>query len=111
MPDGNFTTCPYPNPEIREALEVGLRKAKEVGSDLLLATDPDCDRVGVAVKEGDDYQLISGNQMGILLFDYICKTYKANGTMPENPVVVTTIVSTKMIDKIAADYGVEVRRS
>lgn len=110
MPDGNFTTCPYPNPEIREALEVGLKKAKEVGSDLLLATDPDCDRVGVAVKEGDDYQLISGNQMGILLFDYICKTYKANGTMPKNPVVVTTIVSTKMIDKIAADYGVEVRR-
>lgn len=110
MPDGNFTTCPYPNPEIREALEVGLKKAKEVGSDLLLATDPDCDRVGVAVKEGDDYQLISGNQMGILLLDYICKTYKANGTMPENPVVVTTIVSTKMIDKIAADYGVEVRR-
>ena len=110
MPDGNFPTCPYPNPEIREALEVGLKKAKEVGSDLLLATDPDCDRVGVAVKEGDDYQLISGNQMGILLFDYICKTYKANGTMPKNPVVVTTIVSTKMIDKIAADYGVEVRR-
>lgn len=110
MPDGNFTTCPYPNPEIREALEVGLKKAKEVGSDLLLATDPDCDRVGVAVKNGEDYQLISGNQMGILLFDYICKTYQENGTMPENPVVVTTIVSTKMIDKIAADYGVEVRR-
>lgn len=110
MPDGNFTTCPYPNPEIREALEVGLKKAKEVGSDLLLATDPDCDRVGVAVKDGEDYKLISGNQMGILLFDYICKTYQANGTMPKNPVVVTTIVSTKMIDKIAADYGVEVRR-
>ena len=110
MPDGNFTTCPYPNPEIREALEVGLKKAKEVGSDLLLATDPDCDRVGVAVREGEDYQLISGNQMGILLFDYICKTYKDNGTMPKNPVVVTTIVSTKMIDKIAADYDVEVRR-
>lgn len=110
MPDGNFTTCPYPNPEIREALEVGLKKAKEVGSDLLLATDPDCDRVGVAVREGDEYQLISGNQMGILLFDYICKTYKAKGSMPKNPVVVTTIVSTKMIDKIAADYGVEVRR-
>ncbi len=110
MPDGNFTTCPYPNPEIREALEVGLNKAKEVGSDLLLATDPDCDRVGVAVKTGDDYQLISGNQMGILLFDYICNTYVANDTMPKNPVAVTTIVSTKMIDKIAADYGVEVRR-
>lgn len=110
MPDGNFTTCPYPNPEIREALEVGLKKAKEVGSDLLLATDPDCDRVGVAVKDGNDYTLISGNQMGILLFDYICQTYKKNGTMPANPVAVTTIVSTKMIDKIAADYGVEVRR-
>ncbi len=110
MPDGNFTTCPYPNPEIREALEVGLKKAKEIGSDLLLATDPDCDRVGIAVKDGEDYKLISGNQMGILLFDYICKTYTANGTMPKDPVAVTTIVSTKMIDKIAADYGVEVRR-
>ncbi len=110
MPDGNFTTCPYPNPEIREALEVGLKKAKEVGSDLLLATDPDCDRVGIAVKDGEDYKLISGNQMGILLFDYICKTYTANKTMPQDPVAVTTIVSTKMIDKIAADYGVEVRR-
>lgn len=110
MPDGNFSTCPYPNPEIREALEIGLQKAKEVGSDLLLATDPDCDRVGVAVKDGDDYTLISGNQMGILLFDYICKTYRENGTMPADPVAVTTIVSTRMIDKIAADYGVEVRR-
>lgn len=110
MPDGNFTTCPYPNPEIREALEVGLRKAREVGSDLLLATDPDCDRVGVAVKDGADYKLISGNQMGILLFDYICKIHGENGTMPENPIVVTTIVSTRMIDRIAADYGVEVRR-
>lgn len=110
MPDGNFTTCPYPNPEIREALEVGLKKAKEVGSDLLLATDPDCDRMGIAVKDGSDYKLISGNQMGILLFDYICRTYTDNGTMPKNPIVVTTIVSTKMIDKIAADYGVEVRR-
>ncbi len=112
MPDGNFTTCPYPNPEIREALEVGLKKAAEVGSDLLLATDPDCDRVGVAVKVAGDggYKLISGNQMGILLFDYICKTRLALGTMPEKPIAVTTIVSTKMVDKIAADYGVEVRR-
>lgn len=111
MPDGNFTTCPYPNPEIREALEVGLKKAKEIGSDLLLATDPDCDRVGVAVAKGDgEYQLISGNQMGILLFDYICRTRQANGTMPERPVAVTTIVSTKMIDQIARHYGVEVKR-
>ncbi len=111
MPDGNFTTCPYPNPEIREALEVGLKKAKEIGSDLLLATDPDCDRVGVAVAKGDgEYQLISGNQMGILLFDYICRTRQANGTMPKRPVAVTTIVSTKMIDQIAKHYGVEVKR-
>lgn len=111
MPDGNFTTCPYPNPEIREALEVGLKKAKETGSDLLLATDPDCDRVGVAVKDGNgEYQLISGNQMGILLFDYICRIRQENGTMPERPVVVTTIVSTRMIDEIAREYGVEVKR-
>lgn len=110
LPDGNFTTCPYPNPEIREALEVGLEKAKEIGSDLLLATDPDCDRVGVAVKDGSSYKLISGNQMGILLFDYICKIRREKGTMPEQPIVVTTIVSTRMIDKIAAHYGVEVKR-
>lgn len=110
LPDSNFTTCPYPNPEIREALEVGLKKAKEIGSDLLLATDPDCDRVGVAVKDGSSYKLISGNQMGILLFDYICKIRREKGTMPEQPVVVTTIVSTRMIDKLAAHYGVEVKR-
>ncbi len=110
MPDGNFPTCPYPNPEIREALEVGLAKAKEVGSDMLLATDPDCDRCGVAVKDGDDFTLISGNQMGVLLFDYICKSHTDNKTMPKNPVAVSTIVSTKMVDKVAADYGVEVRR-
>lgn len=110
LPDGNFTTCPYPNPEIREALEVGLKKAKEIGSDLLLATDPDCDRVGVAVKDGSSYKLISGNQMGILLFDYICKIRREKGTMLEQPIVVTTIVSTRMIDKLAAHYGVEVKR-
>ena len=110
MPDGNFPTCPYPNPEIREALEVGLAKAKEIGSDMLLATDPDCDRCGVAVKDGDDFTLISGNQMGVLLFDYICKSHTANQTMPNKPVAVTTIVSTKMVDQVAKDYGVEVRR-
>ncbi len=110
MPDGNFPTCPYPNPEIREALEVGLAKAKEIGSDMLLATDPDCDRCGVAVKDGDDFTLISGNQMGVLLFDYICKSHTANHTMPNKPVAVTTIVSTKMVDQVAKDYGVEVRR-
>lgn len=108
-PDGNFPTCPYPNPEIKEALAVGLRVAKETGSDLLLATDPDCDRVGVAVKNGEDYTLISGNEMGVLLFDFICKMRMGQGTMPENPVAVKTIVTTPMAEKIAAHYGVEIR--
>ncbi len=110
MPDGSFPTCPYPNPEIREALEVGLKKAKDVGSDLLLATDPDCDRCGVAVKDGDGFTLISGNQMGVLLFDYICKKHIENGTMPMNPIAVSTIVSTKMVDRLSKTYGVEIRR-
>lgn len=110
MPDGNFPTCPYPNPEIREALSVGLQKAEEIQSDLLLATDPDCDRVGVAVKTAEGYTLISGNQMGVLLLDYICKMRIAAGTMPERPVAVSTIVSTKMIDRLAEKYGVTLRR-
>lgn len=110
MPDGNFPTCPYPNPEIREALSVGLQKAEEIQSDLLLATDPDCDRVGVAVKTPEGYTLISGNQMGVLLLDYICKMRIAAGTMPERPVAVSTIVSTKMIDRLAEKYGVTLRR-
>ncbi|WP_026835017.1 phospho-sugar mutase [Eubacterium xylanophilum] len=111
MPDGDFPTCPYPNPEIREALEVGLRKAEEVGSDMLLATDPDADRIGIAVRDGEgNYELINGNQMGILLFNYICSIRRENGSLPDNPVVITTIVSTRMIDKVAAEYGAEVRR-
>jgi len=109
-PEGTFPTCPYPNPEIREALEVGLKKAAEVNSDILLATDPDCDRVGVAIKMPLGFELISGNQMGILLFDYICKIKKATGTLPNKPIAITTIVSTKMADKVAKDYGVELRR-
>ena len=72
-PDGRFPTCPSPNPEIREALEVGLRTARETGSELLLATDPDCDRVGVAVREGEDYTLLNGNETGVLLFDFVCR--------------------------------------
>lgn len=106
-PDGKFPTCPYPNPEIREALEVGLRWAENAGSDLLLATDPDCDRVGAAVKTAEGYTLISGNEMGVLLLDFICKMRLANGTMPEHPVAVKTIVTTPMAAKIAAHYGVE----
>lgn len=107
-PDGNFPTCPYPNPEIREALELGLKKCKEVKPDLLLATDPDCDRVGIAVPDGDNYILFSGNEVGALLFEYICKQRIAKGTMPENPIVVKTIVTTNIINAIAKDYGVEV---
>ena len=106
-PDGNFPTCPYPNPEIREALEVGLALCKKTGSDLLLATDPDCDRVGVAVRDGEDYRLISGNEMGVLLLDFICKMRIANGTMPTEPLAVKTIVTTPMAAKVAEHYGVK----
>ena len=108
-PDGNFPTCPYPNPEIREALECGLRWAEKTGSDLLLATDPDCDRVGVAVKDGKGYTLISGNEMGVLLLDFVCRMRRDSGTMPDRPVAVKTIVTTPMAEKIAAQYGVELR--
>ena len=108
-PDGNFPTCPYPNPEIREALNVGLAWAEKTGSDLLLATDPDCDRVGVAVKSREGYTLITGNEMGVLLLDFICRMRKANGTMPEAPVAVKTIVTTPMAVRVAEHYGVELR--
>lgn len=108
-PDGNFPTCPYPNPEIRQALEKGLELCKELDADMLLATDPDCDRVGIAVKDGGDYRLFSGNEVGVLLLNYIASCRKANGTLPKNPVCVKTIVTTNMINDVAADYGVEVR--
>ena len=109
-PDGHFPTCPYPNPEIREAMETGLSLCRQVRPDLLLGTDPDCDRMGVAVPEGGDYRLITGNEMGVLLLDYICRKCLENGTMPRDPVAVTTIVSTDMADAVSADYGVELRR-
>ncbi len=107
-PDGHFPTCPYPNPEIREALELGLKYCDEVKPDLLLATDPDADRVGIAVPDGDDYALFSGNEVGAMLLEYICSQRKANGTMPENPVCVKTIVTTDLVKAIAKEYGVEV---
>ncbi len=107
-PDGRFLTCPYPNPEIREALELGLREAKELGSDLLLATDPDCDRVGIAVRSNEDYVLLSGNEVGMLLLDYICKRRIALNKMPKNPILVKTIVTIDMANRIAEDYGVQV---
>lgn len=108
-PNGNFPTCPYPNPEVKEALQVGLSWAERLGSELLLATDPDCDRVGAAVKGPKGYTLISGNEMGILLLDFICKMRTENGTMPENPVAVKTIVTTPMAEAVARHYGVELR--
>lgn len=107
-PDGRFLTCPYPNPEIKEALELGLRDAKELGSDLLLATDPDCDRVGIAVRTNEDYVLLSGNEVGMLLLDYICKRRIALNKMPKNPILVKTIVTIDMARRIAEDYGVQV---
>lgn len=109
LPDGNFPTCPYPNPEIREALEEGLKLCKEVKPDLLLATDPDSDRVGIAVADGDDYRLLSGNETGIMLTNYILSNRKALGTLPENPIVVKTVVTSVLIERIAAKYGCELR--
>ncbi len=108
MPDGNFTTCPYPNPEIREALEYGLRLCDKVQPDLLLATDPDADRVGIAVPDGKGgYALFTGNEVGALLFEYICAERTAMGTMPKNPVAVKTIVTTDIVKAIAEQYGVQ----
>ena len=109
-PDGNFPTCPYPNPEIFEALHLGLELAKKSGADLMLATDPDADRVGIAIKCPDgSYELVSGNEVGVLLLDYICQGRIENGTMPKNPVAVKSIVSTPLADAVAKSYGVEMR--
>ncbi len=108
LPDGNFTTCPYPNPEIREALQVGLEYCAKVKPDLLLATDPDCDRVGIAVPDGDGYALFSGNEVGAMLLEYICSQRIKNGTMPKDPIAVKTIVTTDIVDLIGKEYGVEI---
>ena len=109
-PDGNFPTCPYPNPEIFEALRLGLELAEKNGADLMLATDPDADRVGIAIRCPDgSYELVSGNEVGVLLLDYICQGRIETGTMPKNPVAVKSIVSTPLADAVAASYGVEMR--
>ena len=107
-PDGMFPTAPYPNPEIRQAFDCALKLAATVKPDILLATDPDCDRVGIAVKDGDDYRLMTGNQVGVLLLDYIINSRRENGTLPEKPAAVKTIVTTTLTDKIAKDGGCEV---
>ncbi len=111
-PNGYFTTAPYPNPEIFEALKYGLELAKKTGADLMLATDPDADRVGIAMKCPDgSYELVSGNEMGVLLLDYICAGRIEKGTMPKNPVAVKSIVSTPLADLVAKHYGVELRHT
>ena len=109
MPDGNFTTCPYPNPEIKEALALGLELCEKVKPDLLLATDPDSDRVGIAIKTDKGYRLVSGNETGIMLMNYILSCRKENGTLPEKPVAVKTIVTSKLVDKVCEKYGCDLK--
>lgn len=106
-PDGNFPTCPYPNPEIREAMELGLKYAADTGADLLLATDPDADRCGIAVRGADGYQLLTGNEVGLLLLDYICSQRIKHNKMPTDPVFIKTIVTMDLAEKIAEHYGVK----
>ncbi len=109
LPDGNFPTAPYPNPEIRQSFACALELAKTIQPDLLLATDPDCDRVGIAVREGDDYVLLSGNETGCLLLEYILSCRHAAGTLPQHPVAVKTIVTSDLATRIAEKYGCEMR--
>ncbi len=106
QPDGHFPTCPYPNPEIKEAMSLGMEYARKCNADLLLATDPDCDRVGIAVKnKAGEYELLTGNQVGLLLLDYICSQRVKHGKMPDDPVMVKTIVTMDMGEQIASHYG------
>lgn len=107
LPDGNFPTCPYPNPEIKEALTLGIKYAKENNADILIATDPDSDRVGVAIKDKDDFTILSGNEVGVLLFNYICEQKSKHNKMPNNPVLIKTIVSTDLADRIADKYNIQ----
>ena len=108
MPDGTFPTCPYPNPEIKQVFECALEMTKSEKADLLLATDPDCDRVGIAVLDGDEYVLLTGNDVGVLLTDYMLSARKAKGTLPENSVMTKSFVSTPLVDRVAAKYGCKV---
>ncbi len=108
-PDGTFRTCPFPNPEIREALDVGLALAKKEDADLLVATDPDADRIGIAVKDGEDYTLFTGNEVGVMLLYYLARVRTEKGTMPKDPIAVRTVVTSRLTDAIAKDFGVEIR--
>lgn len=106
-PDGDFPTCPYPNPELPEALELGLKLCREKNADLLLATDPDADRVSVTVKDGEEYRTLTGNEAGVLLLDYIASARKEQGALPQHPIAVTSIVSSKLAELVAGEHGVE----
>lgn len=107
-PDGTFTTCPYPNPEIRQVFEEGLKETENFKADLIIATDPDCDRVGIAVLDGGEYKLMTGNEVGAMLSEYLLSTLRARGELPEKPVLIKTIVTTPLIKDIANAYGAEV---
>lgn len=106
-PDGNFPTCPFPNPEIRQAFECAIKTAEGTDADLLLATDPDCDRVGIAVRDGENYVLMTGNEVGAMLCEYLLSSLKEQGKLPQNPIVVKTIVTTPLVETIAASYGAQ----
>ncbi len=108
LPDGNFPTCPYPNPEIRQVFECGLAMTKDFPADLLLATDPDCDRVGIAVKNGDRYELMTGNEVGVLLAQYLLERRTELGNLPQNPIVIKSFVTTDLVTAVAKEYGAEV---
>jgi phosphoglucomutase len=107
-PDGNFPTCPYPNPEIRQAFECAIETAEGTDVDLLLATDPDCDRVGIAVRDGDEFVLMTGNEVGAMLCEYLLSNLKEQNKLPEKPVVVKSIVTTPLIETICSSYGAQV---
>lgn len=107
MPDGNFPTCPFPNPEIRQAFECAIKTAEGTDADLLLATDPDCDRVGIAVRDGNEYVLMTGNEVGAMLCEYLLSSLKEQGKLPNNPIVVKTIVTTPLVETIAASFGAQ----
>ena len=109
-PDSSFTTCPFPNPELKEALALALAQGERENADIVFATDPDADRVGVASREAEGFRLFSGNEIGVLLLDFICRARTENGDMPEKPVAVRSIVSTRLADEVAAHYGVEMRK-
>lgn len=106
-PDGNFPTCPFPNPEIRQAFECAIKTAEGTDADLLLATDPDCDRVGIAVRDGENYVLMTGNEVGAMLCEYLLSSLEEQGKLPQNPIVVKTIVTTPLVETIAAAYGAQ----